>query len=206
MANSFRTTALRALILIALGSAIGIGNNLLAGAHRRLDWISDYPALEARNDRTGGSRERAAPSGHALAATQGSGSLPQDLSDISIPEPNPDELAVEIDPLQAARLYSNGAVFVDSRRSREFVEGHIAGARSISYWESAVVAGRIEELAWSAELDDPIVVYCNGGDCPDSHALSELLWGAGFVHVLIYRDGYPDWIARGGATEKGASR
>ncbi len=206
MANDARTTAPRALILVALGSAIGIGNNLIAGEHRRLDWVSNYPPHEARVDRSGGSPERAALSGHAVAATPGSGALPKDLSDVPLPEPNPDELAVEIDPLQAARLYSEGAVFVDSRRSREFEEGHVAGARSISYWESAVVAGRIEELAWSAEFEDPIVVYCNGGDCPDSHLLSELLWGAGFMHVLIYREGYPDWTARGGAIERGAAR
>jgi rhodanese-related sulfurtransferase len=52
--------------------------------------------------------------------------------------------------------------------------------------------------------DDPIVLYCSGGDCRDSHLLAEKLLAQGYFHLLIYRDGYPDWVAQGYPTAKGA--
>jgi len=48
------------------------------------------------------------------------------------------------------------------------------------------------------------VVYCSGGDCEDSHMLSEKLWGIGLNNVLVYKDGYPDWLKRGGAVTRGS--
>ena len=50
----------------------------------------------------------------------------------------------------------------------------------------------------------PIVVYCSGGDCEDSHMLSEKLYIVGFDNVLVYKDGYPDWVKRGLPVTKGA--
>jgi hypothetical protein len=33
--------------------------------------------------------------------------------------------------------------------------------------------------------------------------LAQALFGAGFENLLVYRDGLPDWIARGGAVAAG---
>jgi rhodanese-related sulfurtransferase len=51
--------------------------------------------------------------------------------------------------------------------------------------------------------DDPIVIYCSGGDCRDSHLLASRLMLEGYGHLLIFRDGFPAWVAQGHPTEKG---
>ena len=43
----------------------------------------------------------------------------------------------------------------------------------------------------------PVVVYCSGGDCEDSHMLAQKLYFVGFDNVLVYKDGFPDWQKRG---------
>ena len=49
--------------------------------------------------------------------------------------------------------------------------GHIAGARSISIWE-ADADDKVKALfAEGRDQSAPIVVYCSGGDCEDSHML-----------------------------------
>ena len=97
-----------------------------------------------------------------------------------------------------------GALFLDARRSKDFAEGHVAGARSFPVWESEVVRERVGELvAQGRDPSLPVVLYCSGGDCGDSHMLAQTLFGAGFENLLVYRDGFPDWVKRGGAARTG---
>ena len=118
--------------------------------------------------------------------------------------PHPDKPWVEIPGEDAVRLHAAGVPFLDARRTSAFAEGHVAGARAFSVWESD-----IDEKVMSliAELDGkkPLVLYCSGGDCEDSHLLAQKLWGAGFNNNLVYRDGYPDWVRRGGPVRAGAN-
>jgi rhodanese-related sulfurtransferase len=111
---------------------------------------------------------------------------------------------VEISGEAAAWLHARGAVFLDARRSKDFAEGHVSGARSFPVWEAAVMAGRVQEfVAEGGDPSLPIVLYCSGGDCEDSHMLAQTLFGAGFENLLVYRDGFPDWVKRGGAVRVG---
>ena len=82
-------------------------------------------------------------------------------------------------------------LFLDARRSSIFEEGHIAGARSFSVWESDIddkVNALFEERADPAEQNKPIVIYCSGGACEDSHMLAQKLWGIQFNNVYVYKD------------------
>ncbi len=111
---------------------------------------------------------------------------------------------VEITGEAAAWLHARGALFLDARRSKDFAEGHVAGARSFPVWESEVVRERVAELvAQGRDPSLPVVLYCSGGDCEDSHMLAQTLFGAGFENLLVYRDGFPDWVKRGGAARTG---
>ncbi|MBK6407093.1 MAG: rhodanese-like domain-containing protein [Holophagales bacterium] len=111
---------------------------------------------------------------------------------------------VEITGEAAAWLHARGALFLDARRSKDFAEGHVAGARSFPVWESEVVRERVGELvAQGRDPSLPVVLYCSGGDCEDSHMLAQTLFGAGFENLLVYRDGFPDWVKRGGAARTG---
>lgn len=112
----------------------------------------------------------------------------------------------EIGGEAAAWLHDRGALVLDARRTKDYAQGHVAGARSFPVWESEQVKESVEGLV--AEGRDgrlPIVLYCSGGDCEDSHMLAQMLFGAGFENLLVYRDGFPDWLRRGGAVSAGGA-
>jgi rhodanese-related sulfurtransferase len=122
-------------------------------------------------------------------------------------QPHPDKAAVEISGEDAALLHSRGVLFLDARRTAAYEEGHIAGARPFSVWEADVddkVMALYEERSDSREQNRPIVIYCTGGACEDSHMLAQKLWGIQFNNVYVYKDGFPDWQQRGGAVRTGA--
>lgn len=122
--------------------------------------------------------------------------------------PHPDKAYVEIGGADVAYLHSRGALFLDARRTSVFQEGHIAGSRPFSVWESDIddkVRALWEERSDPEEQNQPIVIYCSGGACEDSHMLAEKLWGIQFNNVYVYKDGYPDWLKRRGPTRKGAT-
>ena len=79
------------------------------------------------------------------------------------------------------------------------------GAFCAPVWEADLEDRLIDfKVARHPGPNDPILIYCSGGDCHDSHLLAEKLLTQGYVHLLIYRDGYPDWVAQGRPTAKGA--
>jgi rhodanese-related sulfurtransferase len=169
------------VILIALAIAFAMLSNLAARPERRLDWI-----------------------GHArVAAPAVPAPAPAEPASADFP-PHPDRPSIEITPDQAKTLFDRKTLFLDARRTDVYRSGHIAGARSMSVWE-ADLDGKL--LALSQEGRDPkapLVAYCSGGDCEDSHQLAERLWSIGFNDVLVYRDGFPDWEKRGWPVEKSA--
>ena len=128
--------------------------------------------------------------------------------DLSKFQPHPDRASVDITGEEAAALHAAGALFLDARRTSVYESGHIAGARSYSVWESDVddkVNALFEERSDPADQNKPIVIYCSGGACEDSHMLAQKLWGIQFNNLYVYKDGFPDWQKRGGAVRTGAN-
>ena len=167
-----------ALLFLALGCAAI--SNALAGPERRLRWVGHYepsaaPAAPATNPSTpvGGG----APAGGFT--------------------PHPDRPWVEISSDQAAELFRRGVPFFDARRSGDYRAGHVAGARSIPIWEEGVDEKIKAFYGEGPDQSAPIVVYCSGGACEDSHMLAQKLYLAGFDNALVYKDGFPDWSKRG---------
>ncbi|HEX6640004.1 MAG TPA: rhodanese-like domain-containing protein [Thermoanaerobaculia bacterium] len=121
-------------------------------------------------------------------------------------KPHPKEPYVEISGADAATLHASGVLFLDARRTSVYEAGHIAGARTFSVWESDIddkVNALYEERSDPRDQDKPIVIYCSGGACEDSHMLSQKLWGIQFNNLYVYKDGFPDWQNRGGAVKTG---
>ena len=121
---------------------------------------------------------------------------------------HPDKAYVEIKYDDVKALHDAGALFLDARRTSVYEQGHIAGARPFSVWESDIddkVRKLFDERGEPAQQAQPIVVYCSGGDCEDSHMLAQKLWGIQFNNVYVYKDGYPDWVAHRGATHTGSN-
>ena len=102
----------------------------------------------------------------------------------------------EIDSVALAKeIFDKGDVlFVDARSSDNYEDGHISGAISLP-------VGQFDELIGSFleqhAPDRPIVTYCSGRTCEDSHHLAQLLSELGFDNVRIFIDGFPGWEAEG---------
>jgi rhodanese-related sulfurtransferase len=150
-------------------------------------------------ERPAGAPEPAAPKHAAPAAPK---------VDLSKFRPHPDRASVDISGEDAAALHAAGVLFLDARRTSVYEDGHIAGARSYSVWESDIddkVNQLFEERSDPADQNKPIVIYCSGGACEDSHMLAQKLWGIQFNNVYVYKDGFPDWQKRGGAVRTGGT-
>ena len=174
-----------AIVCLLLAIAAAAASNALAGPGRKLRWVEAHAESPPRPE---GARARTTPAGGAAGSLAGAGP--------SFP-PHPDKAWVEISGDEAASLFSGkSAPFLDARRTSVYEQGHIAGARPFSVWEAdiddKVKAFFQEGLNQSA----PVVVYCSGGECEDSHMLAERLYKVGFDTVLVYKDGFPDWQKR----------
>jgi rhodanese-related sulfurtransferase len=117
--------------------------------------------------------------------------------------PHPDKPYAEISGDDAAWLVARGVLVVDARRKRDFEQGHVAGARNISPWEGDADAKITALVNEGRDGAVPVVVYCSGGDCEDSHMLATRIYGGGFNNLLVYKDGWPDWVKRGGKSATG---
>jgi rhodanese-related sulfurtransferase len=102
----------------------------------------------------------------------------------------------EIDRVtDAAKIFYDGdTLFVDARSTEDYESGHIPGAVSFPVGQ---FDERIESFMNQYPLDQPIVTYCSGRTCEDSHQLARLLMEAGFSEVRIFIDGFPGWQVEG---------
>jgi rhodanese-related sulfurtransferase len=95
----------------------------------------------------------------------------------------------------AKKIFDNDdTLFVDARSRADYESGHIPGARSLPVVQ---FDEHIETFMNQYPLDQPIVTYCSGRTCEDSHQLARLLLEAGFSEVRIFIDGFPGWQAEG---------
>ncbi len=201
----------RVAVLLLLAAVAAAVSNVAASTARKLAWVGDYPrALEvgattepAARPMPSSPAAAASPAEPPPAATGSVGAVDPELA-LAFP-PHPDKAAIEVSPADVERLYRKQMLFLDARRSSVFEEGHIAGARSVPVWESDI-EDRVKKL-FEEGLDQraPVVIYCSGGNCEDSHMLAERLYKVGFDNVLIYKDGFPDWQKRGLPVSKGAN-
>ena len=184
-----------AALFVFLAALAAAGSNAVAGPERKLRWVGSYAAAAARPAVSPTPASPAPSASPAAAAGDPGGAF----------APHPDKAWVEISGDQAAALYARKNVpFLDARRTSVYAASHIAGARPVSVWE-ADVDDKVKAI-FQEGLDQsaPIVVYCSGGDCEDSHMLAEKLYRVGFDTVLVYKDGFPDWQKRGLPISSGA--
>mgnify|MGYP001342328885 FL=1 len=101
----------------------------------------------------------------------------------------------QIDTQSAHALHiAKGAVFIDARDINDFNEGHISGAINIPYDYYEDYDYIIENL----DKTSIYVIYCSGGECSLSIDLADyLFYELDFENILIYDDGFPDWLQNG---------
>ena len=103
---------------------------------------------------------------------------------------------LEIDDVTHAKtLYDTGHVlFVDARSFEDFTDGHLKGAVSLPVGQYDEQIDGFLELH---DLDIPIVTYCSGRTCEDSHHLAQLLMERGYMNISVMIDGFPGWETEG---------
>ena len=95
----------------------------------------------------------------------------------------------------AKEIYDTGkAVFIDARSYEAFIDGHIKDAISIP---TRQFINFIDHFKTKYPVNTPIITYCSGRECNDSHELAQYLIGEGYENVRVFIDGYPEWERKG---------
>jgi rhodanese-related sulfurtransferase len=196
----------KALILVLAAAVCAGVSNLAASRERKLPWVGNYTrALETGSPASSGSPSGTVSPASPTPAATPAGTVPGSPAIGASPRfpPHPDRASVEIGTDDGEALFREGRLFLDARRSSVYGEGHIPGARSFPVWESDI--GERVKALYEEGLDQnaPIVLYCSGGDCEDSHMLAEKLYMVGFNALYVYKDGFPGWQKRGLPVTKG---
>jgi rhodanese-related sulfurtransferase len=102
----------------------------------------------------------------------------------------------EIDDLAHAKiLFDTGNVlFVDARSPDDYNDGHIKGSISLPVVD---FDNHIDAFLQLHDLDQPIVTYCSGRTCEDSHHLAQRFMERGYLNISVMIDGFPGWEAEG---------
>ncbi len=211
MPSKLSATSVRMLALAGLAGLSALLSNALLPASRRLPWSGFRPPNPVAPPGKAAPPEPPTP---AVAPAQPLNTT-RPTQPVAVPTPRPSAEAPpppavpaspirEISRQEAWKAFQSGQPFLDARRSEDFAAGHVAGAWCTPVWE-ADLEDRL--LAFKAARrpgpEDAIVIYCSGGDCRDSHLLAARLLNEGYFHLLIYRDGFPDWVAAGHPVAKG---
>ena len=181
-----------ALLVGALGWVLALLANALSP--RGLSLTRDYFPPTALSTTSVGEPTKA-DVGHAAEA----GLVDERLRALGL-EPISDERmhALFTDTRYAQEL----VVFVDAREARRFQEGHIPGAYLFDRYRQEEYLPQVLSACQNAES---VVVYCNGGDCEDSHFAALALRDAGAPadRMGVYVGGIVSWQKRGYPLETG---
>lgn len=219
---SDRSTLIQACALAVLAVLAGLVSNRLASRDRSLHWLESPPPPSSSSPvevQTPSSQPSAQPAPQSEVKLAPQALFPEKALPLHLARPGnaspispeapgfPPEASApvrDISSAEAQRAFRLKLPFLDARRSSEFSEGHVANAWSLPVWESDLEARiTIFEATTKVTSKDPLVIYCSGGDCEDSHMLATKLMALGYRNLLIYRLGYPDWVRLGQPVERG---
>jgi len=175
----------RVLTLTAVGLVVGAAHSWTHPVQLRL---AETRPISSTNTPTGSgdpARSTTAPGpANDPAQAQGSGGTSAEAP-----------LGLHISPTQTKKFWDDGVPFIDARLAKDFVKGHIPGAKNIN----PVNFNDPESIDALKYMDTskPIVIYCGGGDCHDSENTAILFQQFGFTSFHIFTDGFPAWQAAG---------
>ncbi len=87
-------------------------------------------------------------------------------------------------------VQNGSAILIDARDPHEYEAGHIPGALLLPASEfNEYFQAEGEALP----RDYPLVVYCQGGDCEESHEVLQELENEGFQELYSYIEGWNGW-------------
>jgi len=89
---------------------------------------------------------------------------------------------------------TKGTLILDARPSVFFDQGHVPGAYNLARDNFAQDYRHLSTVLKAAG-DQPIIVYCSGGECHDSRLVGNALLTLGFANVRIFTGGWEAWSA-----------
>ena len=106
------------------------------------------------------------------------------------------------------QLQAKGVPLIDTRVAAEYADKTIKGAMSVPYKEKSAKGVDFDRKLDSFDLSKlpadkgaPIIFFCNSGECWKSYKASVVTRDSGYKQVYWYRDGFPDWSAKGLPTQ-----
>lgn len=90
---------------------------------------------------------------------------------------------------QAYKLYLQNILFVDARNKSDYDYSHIKNSLSLPVFQFEDYKAILETI----DVNQPIVVYCNGPDCDMSEMLAKLLVDSGYRKIFIFTGGWEEW-------------
>jgi len=211
--NEAKRTFLELLVIAVAGTATGLTANAV---HRnRLPLATNHFKIVSPNRTGGQDRDTTRNTDTQTARNSANGADPDESS----LEDNPEESAI-IDYLENQHGYQALAhdevvevyqdpfhddevyIFVDARGDELHTEGHIPGAYPYNHYNKDPYIEAVREACRAAEK---VVIYCEGGKCPDSiGAIGDLFEeGIGWDRLFIYAGGMTMWAEKGMPIEKG---
>lgn len=100
-----------------------------------------------------------------------------------------DNLMISLQEAEAF-YYAEAALFLDARSPELYAEGHIAGARNLS-WEQ--FDARADEVMSNVGSEAVIITYCDGESCNLSKELALALLDRGYSNVRVLVNGWTLW-------------
>jgi len=107
-----------------------------------------------------------------------------------------DAKAAELNnPLKLRRMMASGnLILIDARLDVAYAQGHLPGALSFPLHDFNANLKPLERVL-AKKL--PVVVYCSGAACQDSHEFARKLVLMGVKDVMVYSGGFEEWSEMG---------
>ncbi len=94
-------------------------------------------------------------------------------------------------PLEVRNIIQSREVLLLDVRSKDiYDDGHLPGAFSFPLADFDEVLPKLLDLV---KKDAPILVYCSGVECSDSHTFATQLLALRFTQVRVYAGGFLEW-------------
>ena len=90
-------------------------------------------------------------------------------------------------------------IVLDVRPLEFYEEGHLPGALPFPLMEFDTVIGTLLEMT---DQQSPLLIYCSGFECMDSHNFATNLENMRFTNVKVYPGGFRQWQEMGYDIEK----
>jgi len=105
-----------------------------------------------------------------------------------------------LDLEQVLEEYHFGSVFIDSRDTDEFLNGHVQGAISLPL---SLAQQELPHEVNGLDRNERLILYCDESLCESSEELGGILMNRyGFTQVCIFKGGWEAWRDSGYPTER----